>query len=118
MNTLVNVGRYHLVDRFTWVAMPWGIMAFSFLVNIGVSLAAPAGSHGIFTGGLASLYVFLLLCGALTMTRALPFGMMGISRRAYYADTALWSPWSWGSAGSPPCAGSPSDQRHPEAAVA
>jgi hypothetical protein len=90
MNTLVNVGRYHLVDRITWVAMPWGIMAFSFLVNIGISLAAPNGSRGIFTGGLASLYVFMLLCGALSMTRALPFGlMMGISRRTYYTGTAL-----------------------------
>jgi hypothetical protein len=65
-------------------------MAFSFLVNIGVSLAAPNGSRGIFTGGLASLYIFMLLCGALSMTRALPFGlMMGISRRTYYTGTAL-----------------------------
>jgi hypothetical protein len=90
MNTLVNVGRYHLVDRLTWIVMPWGIMAFSFLVNIGVSLAVPNGSRGIFTGGLASLYIFMLLCGALSMTRALPFGlMMGISRRTYYTGTAL-----------------------------
>jgi hypothetical protein len=78
------------VDRLTWIVMPWGIMAFSFLVNIGVSLAVPNGSRGIFTGGLASLYIFMLLCGALSMTRALPFGlMMGISRRTYYTGTAL-----------------------------
>jgi hypothetical protein len=90
MNTLVNVGRYHLVDRFTWLAMPWGIMAFSFLVNIGVCLSVPAGPRGIYTGGLVSLYIFMLLCGALSMTRSLPFGlMMGISRRTYYAGTAL-----------------------------
>ena len=42
MKTLVNVGRYHLVDRFTWLALPWGIMAFSFLINIGVSLRSRA----------------------------------------------------------------------------
>ena len=90
MNTLVNVGRYHLVDRFTWLALPWGIMAFSFLVNIGVALAVPTGPRGIYTGGLVSLYVFMLICGSLSMTRALPFGlMMGISRRTYYAGTAL-----------------------------
>ena len=90
MNTLVNVGRYHLVDRFTWLALPWGIMAFSFLVNIGVALAVPASPDGIYTGGLVSLYVFMLLCGSLSMTRSLPFGlMMGISRRTYYAGTAL-----------------------------
>ena len=90
MNTLVNVGRYHLVDRFTWLALPWGIMAFSFLVNVGVALAVPTGPHGIYTGGLVSLYIFMLICGSLSMTRALPFGlMMGISRRTYYAGTAL-----------------------------
>jgi hypothetical protein len=90
MNTLVNVGRYHLVDRFTWLALPWGIMAFSFLVNIGVALAVPTEPDGIYTGGLVSLYVFMLICGALSMTRSLPFGlMMGISRRTYYAGTAL-----------------------------
>jgi hypothetical protein len=65
-------------------------MAFSFLVNIGVALAVPTSSRGIYTGGLVSLYVFMLLCGSLSMTRSLPFGlMMGISRRTYYAGTAL-----------------------------
>jgi hypothetical protein len=90
MNTLVNVGRYHLVDRFTWLALPWGIMAFSFLVNIGVALAVPTEPRGIYTGGLVSLYIFMLICGSLSMTRSLPFGlMMGISRRTYYAGIAL-----------------------------
>ncbi len=33
-----------------------------------------------------SLYVFMLICGSLSMTRSLPFGlMMGVSRRVYYA---------------------------------
>ena len=42
------------------------------------------------TGGLATIYVFLLVCGALIMTRSLPFGLMlGISRRSYYLGTAL-----------------------------
>lgn len=90
MNTLVNVGRYHLVDRITWLALPWGIMAFSFLINIGVALAVPTVPQGIYTGGLLSLYIFMLICGSLSMTRSLPFGlMMGISRRTYYAGTAL-----------------------------
>ncbi len=90
MNTLVNVARYHLVDRLTFVALPWGIMAFSFLVNIVISLSVPTGPHGIYTGGLVTIYVFLLICGALIMTRSLPFGLMlGISRRTYYLGTTL-----------------------------
>ncbi len=90
MNMLVNVARYHLVDRLSFVALPWGIMAFSFLVNVAISASVPHGSQGIYTGGLATIYVFLLICGALVMTRSLPFGLMlGISRRTYYLGTAL-----------------------------
>ena len=90
MNTLVNVARYHLVDRITWVVIPWAIMTFSFLVNVVVAATVPAGPHGNYTGGLVTLYVFLLICGVLSMTRSLPFGLMlGISRRTYYLGTAL-----------------------------
>jgi hypothetical protein len=90
MNTLVNVGRYHLVDRITWVAVPWAIMAFSFLVNVVISGSVPTGPHGNYTGGLVTIYIFLLICGSLSMTRSLPFGLMlGVSRRTYYLGTAL-----------------------------
>jgi hypothetical protein len=90
MNTLVKVARYHLVDRMTFVALPWGILAFSFLVNVIVSLSVPTGPHGIYTGGLATIYVFLLISGAMMMTRSLPFGLMlGVSRRSYYGGTGL-----------------------------
>ena len=90
MNTLVNVARYHLVDRLTFVGLPWGIMAFSFLVNIVIALLVPTAPHGIYTGGLATIYVFLLVCGAVIMTRSLPFGLvLGISRRTYYLGTSL-----------------------------
>jgi len=89
MKTLVNVARYHLVDRLTYVALPWGILAFSFLINLSIAAQLPAG-QGNYTGGLLTIYAFLLVCGALSMTRALPFGLMlGLSRRTYYLGTAL-----------------------------
>jgi hypothetical protein len=89
MKTLVNVVRYHLVDRITYVALPWGILAFSFLINLSIAAQLPAG-QGNYTGGLLTIYAFLFVCGALSMTRALPFGLMlGISRRSYYLGTAL-----------------------------
>jgi len=74
----------------TYVAMPWGIMTFSFLVNVVISASTPTGPNGIYTGGLATIYCFLLVCGTLSMTRSLPFGLMlGVSRRNYYLGTAL-----------------------------
>jgi hypothetical protein len=90
MKTLVNVGRYHLVDRMTYLALPWAVMAFSFLVNVVIAALAPTTPNGYYTGGLVTIYVFLLIAGVLSMTRSLPFGLMlGASRRAYYLGTAL-----------------------------
>src|SRR5215831_5022063 len=89
MKTLVNVARYHLVDRLTYLALPWGIMAFSFLVNLVIATVLPS-PQGDYTGGLVTIYIFLFVCGALSMTRSLPFGLMlGVSRRSYYLGTAL-----------------------------
>lgn len=90
MKTLVNVARYHLVDRMTYLAVPWAILAFSFLVNVAIAVMAPQPPGGIYSGGLVAIYVFLLICGVLSMTRELPFGLMlGVSRRSYYLGTAL-----------------------------
>jgi hypothetical protein len=90
MKTLVNVARYHLVDRMMYVAVPWAILAFSFLINLAIAVMAPRPAGGIYTGGLVTIYVFLLICGVLSMTRELPFGLMlGVSRRSYYLGTAL-----------------------------
>ena len=90
MKTLVNVARYHLVDRITYVALPWAILAFSFLINLAIAALAPQPPGGIYSGGLVSIYIFLLICGVLSMTRELPFGLMlGVSRRGYYLGTAL-----------------------------
>ena len=89
MTTLVNIARYHLVDRRTYLALPWGIMAFSFLVNLAIAAVVPS-PQGNYAGGLVTIYVFLFVCGALSMTRSLPFGLMlGVSRRSYYLGTAL-----------------------------
>ena len=89
MTTLVNIARYHLVDHLTYLALPSGIMAFSFLVNLAIAAVVPS-PQGKYTGGLVTIYVFLFVCGALSMTRTLPFGLMlGVSRRSYYLGTAL-----------------------------
>ena len=90
MTTLVNIARYHLVDRLTYLVLPWGVMVFSFLVNLAVAAVVPPSPDGYFTGGLVTIYIFLLICGTLSMTRSLPFGLMlGVSRRSYYLGTAL-----------------------------
>ena len=90
MTALVNIARYHLADRLTYLVLPWGVMVFSFLVNLVIAAVVPPSPDGYFTGGLMTIYIFLLICGTLSMTRSLPFGLMlGVSRRSYYLGTAL-----------------------------
>lgn len=100
MSTLVNVARLHLVDRLTYTWLPWGILAFAFLVNYVILAIMPAGPGVGYTGGIVSIYIFILVLGVVSMTRSLPFGFtLGLSRRAYYlgtvglavATSALWS---------------------------
>ena len=60
MKTLVNVARYHLVDRLSYWALPWGILAFSFLINLAISGLLPS-PQGDYTGGLFTVYAYLLI---------------------------------------------------------
>jgi hypothetical protein len=89
MRTLINVARYHLVDRVPYVVMPWSLLAFVFAVNLVVVGVIPTGpNQNVPVGGLASFYIMTLVLGVLSTTRSLPFGLsLGASRRSYYLGT-------------------------------
>jgi hypothetical protein len=98
MNTLVKVARYHLVQPIPFLVVAWGILAFSFAVNIivyaFVPTSHPAGTGGVpqghYTGALASLFIYFMVLGINSIGRWLPFGLaLGVSRRSYYTGTAL-----------------------------
>jgi hypothetical protein len=90
-STVVKVARFHLVDRTSYTALPWAVLAVDF--GVWLALAASAnkgGSAQVPTGALAAIYLFFLIAGALSIFRSLPFAFaLGVSRRSYYAGTAL-----------------------------
>jgi hypothetical protein len=91
MSTFINVVRYHLVQRFNYLILPWAILVFVFGVDVAILALTPAGhtSHR-YVGGLASLFVMVFVLGIQSVARALPFGLaLGLSRRSYYLGTAL-----------------------------
>jgi hypothetical protein len=91
MSTYINIVRYHLVQRFNYLILPWAILAFVFGVDAVIVAFTPAGhtSHR-YVGGLASLFVIVFILGIQSVARALPFGLaLGVSRRSYYLGTAL-----------------------------
>ncbi|MGH3095194.1 MAG: hypothetical protein ACRDMV_04245 [Streptosporangiales bacterium] len=89
MNTLVNVARYHLVDRVQLGLLPPAVTAFAFLVNLIIFALLPTRPDaGYYAGGLLAPYIFFFILGVLTLTRSLPFAFaLGLSRRSYYLGT-------------------------------
>jgi hypothetical protein len=90
-NSWVKVARYHLVDRLTFTVVPWIVLTFDFLITIAVTDAiGPVKHPQAQSGAVFAIYVFFLVIGAISVFRSLPFGLaIGVSRRAYYAGTAL-----------------------------
>ncbi|MGA7418274.1 MAG: hypothetical protein WB765_20440 [Acidimicrobiales bacterium] len=91
MTTLLNVPRYHLVQRFNYVELPWAILAFVFLIDVVILALTPAGHDpNRYVGGLGSIFVFVFILGLQSVARSLPFGLaLGASRRSYYLGTGL-----------------------------
>jgi hypothetical protein len=87
---LARVARFQLVDRTSFTVFPWAILAFDLVVNLALATSR-AGHHAqLPTGALAAIYLFFLTLGALSIFRSLPFALaLGVSRRSYYAGTAL-----------------------------
>jgi hypothetical protein len=91
MSTYINVARYHLVQRFNYLILPWLILVFVFGVDVVILALTPAGhSSHRYVGGLASIFVIVFILGLQSVARSLPFGLaLGLSRRSYYLGTAL-----------------------------
>lgn len=89
MSTWINVARYHLVDRVSYTAGPWGVLAFAFAVTL-VAVGMTGGAGQFQSPDVAAIYIFFFVIGARSIGRSLPFGLtLGVSRRSYYTGTAL-----------------------------
>jgi hypothetical protein len=89
MTTWITVARYHLVNRVTFVAGPWAILAFVFFVNL-IITAFQGGPNP--TKALSAIFAVFIFLGAMSINRSLPFGLtLGVSRRSYYAGTVLFA---------------------------
>ena len=91
MTALVKVARLHLVDRFSYTWLVWGILALTFAINLAIYAVIPLTQPGgNFTGALISIYIFMIVIGLQAATRFLPFALtLGVSRRTYYLGTVL-----------------------------
>jgi hypothetical protein len=87
---MLKVVRYHLIQRTPYFLLTWGLLAFTFVVDVAVLAMTPDG-HGEhrYVGGLGSIVFLMFALGAQSVARSLPFALsLGFSRRTYYLGTA------------------------------
>ncbi len=89
MNRIGTVARLHLVDRFSYTWLVWGVLTFVFVLNAALFAVIPQTQPtGNFTGALITIYIFMTVIGIQAATRFLPFAFtLGVSRRTYYLGT-------------------------------
>jgi hypothetical protein len=106
MRTWRDIARYHLVMPWMALGLPWAFLAVSFAVNLVIFSFVPISYHRVltsqglvrvanplhnYTGGVASIYILVLIIGVNSIGRSLPFGLaLGVSRRSFYTGTALF----------------------------
>jgi hypothetical protein len=92
MRRVLDVARIQTVN-WPWVlAWPVGLLALILVFNIVLfgAIGDAAPSDGRSTGALMSIYFVMLVVHLQTMTQVFPFALgMGVTRRAFYAGTAL-----------------------------
>jgi len=96
MKTLVRVGRFSLADWPEFVTLPWLAQGLVFALDLAVFAASPqvtrpAGHSGMkYAGALATIYIVFAIVAARSISKRLPFALaLGVSRRSFYAGTAL-----------------------------
>jgi hypothetical protein len=84
------IARFLLLDRLTYLVLPWAWAAFGFVADVVIVQLTPAGhtSHR-WVGGLAGVFIVVFVLGTQAVARALPFGLtLGVSRRTYFLGAA------------------------------
>jgi hypothetical protein len=88
-STWVKVARFHLADRLSYTALPWGVLAVNFAIYVAIAASVGRGTQ-IPSANIAAIYLFFFIVGVLSIGRSLPFAFaLGVGRRSYYAGTAL-----------------------------
>lgn len=89
MNPILSVAKIHLRSKANWLYIPFAILIFSFLVNLLIGSAVNSKEE-LKTGGIASIYIYLLIMGMVTIRDTFAFSVsFGVKRTDYFWGTLL-----------------------------
>ncbi|MBU5213782.1 hypothetical protein P9D39_12300 [Heyndrickxia oleronia] len=87
MSQVMGVMKMHVREKWGWIYTPWIILFFSFFVNLVISFLLD-GNDPMYTGGLMSIYIYMLVMGMVTISQMFQFAIgLSISRKDFYLGT-------------------------------
>ncbi|OMQ16415.1 hypothetical protein A7K94_0202660 [Modestobacter sp. VKM Ac-2676] len=92
MNRVLGAARLQLINPLVSIGIAWAIVALAFAVNLAIWGLADVDEQAADsnTGGLAALYITVLIGFIQAVTMMFPFAMgLSLSRRVFYLGTAL-----------------------------
>ncbi|RKP53889.1 hypothetical protein D7Z26_10860 [Cohnella endophytica] len=85
MNRLPGIMKIHLQDKWGWIILPWVILMISFSVNL---IIGSTSGVEIYTGGLASIHIYMLVAGIASVAQTFPFAISySVRRKDYFLGT-------------------------------
>lgn len=89
MNRLTAAVRMHLRKPNIWFLVPLIVLMSSFIINLIIGASVPL-EEGIYTGGVASIVIYMLVMGIVSFVQTFPYALgMGIRRTDYYWGTMI-----------------------------
>ncbi|HEY7123928.1 MAG TPA: hypothetical protein VH540_08240 [Ktedonobacterales bacterium] len=87
MNRIASVVRMHAKDKNSWFYIPLMVLGVSFSINVLIA-SLLGGKSPIYTGGLLSIYVYMLVGGVIVVTGSFPFAIgFSVRRKDYFWGT-------------------------------
>jgi len=89
MNRITTVIKMHSKDKMIWLYMSCFLILFPFLINVVIGSMLKL-EEGYYSGGIASIFIYLLLLGIAVVIQTFPFAFgLGIRRTDYFIGTLL-----------------------------
>ncbi|MDN5749558.1 MAG: hypothetical protein L0H64_13755 [Pseudonocardia sp.] len=90
MTRVVDVARIHVVNRRLAVGLPLAVLLGVLLLNIAIAIVAGTGE--VKTGSVTAIYAVVGITMLQAITQFFGFALgLGVTRRAFYAGTALFA---------------------------
>ena len=93
MNRIWNVVRMHLVNRWSYIALPWVIVGSAFAMTVAIwfiVIASGAGAPTLYSGAAGAILIYELVLAVQAVNFTFPFALgFSATRREFVGDRRL-----------------------------